>query len=292
MGRRLVNRKIEVFSLHARTEAGILEARPLMFRFQSLQPRRRILESADRLVAAPSVQAGDVNVFFTVYEGPKGMAPLIFDSGNAAERVESLGRNEVVVTKTHCLIDVVSREAFVEFNQRGAKAHDIAELIASSLRRPGKDESLQVSLNPVAESEFLAAIGRFERVRVATARVARPNYDWTDDYNNLTAIGSASDAGTVEITAYAERNRSLSSRRGIIDFIRQFVQSGRSGLKDAKVTGSRTGDSSETTLSLSHFVQHRRVQVEVSSSGHVVSRTMKEELLKFAAARRGDAKRK
>ena len=57
--------------------------------------------------------------------GPALLLTLIFNSGNAEERIEELNDKELVVTRTHGLIDFSGREAFVEFNMRGAKVSDI-----------------------------------------------------------------------------------------------------------------------------------------------------------------------
>jgi hypothetical protein len=47
-------------------------------------------------------------------------------------------------------------------------------------------------------------------LRIAALKVARPNYDWTNNYDYLSQVSAESDARNVEIVMTANRGSSLS----------------------------------------------------------------------------------
>ena len=280
-----VTKKIEAFAVHAHRANGAVNYRLLFERLEGIQKRRRILELGDKLIALPVVRVTGSECFLIAYEGPIGLKPLIFNSGNAEERIEQLQPQEVVATRTHGLIKLASRELYLEFNQRGAKATHIQELISAVVSQSDGWEGLDLAFTPMVDQDFMDAVDRFARVRIASVKLARPNVDWTDDFKHYMAIAQESDAGTFEVAAYAERGGSLSKRRGLIDFIKNVTAHELPSVTAAHITGNRQGEEAETTVSLSKFIRHRRVRVPVDDDGHVITTEMRDRLLEFAEER-------
>lgn len=279
-------RKIEAFAMHARTDAGPADYLGVFEAFKKLRSKFRIVQTPDKLVAVPRVTQGAVDSFFVVYEGPVGMSPLIFNAQNAQERIEQLDAAEVLVTKTHVLADPGRREVLVEFNARGARARDVALVIQEAVRTVDGWESLQLHFQPIAGSNFHDALGEFERVRIASLKLARPNYDWNEHYNGLSELAADSDAQTIDVSAYAERGGSLSKRRGLLRLLRDLLNNTTNAVVQAKVTGNRTGEPGETTISLENFIEHHRVQVAMTNDGHVETADMREQLFRYLEERR------
>ena len=285
-------RKLEVFRLHCREGEDELDYGEVFARLSKAKKSVRQLEIGDKLLALPSIRFHDVRklVEFTAYEGPVGVNPLIYDAGTGSERFEELTDKQVVATRTYGVIDLKEREAIIEYNQRGAKAHDIAMLLEETGRKVGLGPEFAVEINPTVDESFLASLERFGRIKVANIKVARPNLDWTDNYEGLNKIGAESNGRMVELTVTAHRNNSLSIRGGIIQFIQQMVEERFSSLKSASVVGVRKGETAETTISLANHVVHQKTYVKVDTNGHAVSADIQEKLIEFqksrAAARR------
>ncbi len=285
MARGYTTRKLQVFALHARTTRGAAEYVELFNEIAGLAPERRVTDPDGRVIAIPTCEVRDGRAWLVAYEGDRGVSPLIFNTESAKERVQRLRSGEVVAHKTHALIDLNRREAIVEYNHRGAKAHDIAVVLEGLGREVTKDLSLAVELNPFADEEFARSIARFERIRIAMLRVARPNVDWTDHYNDLTEVANDSDARTIEVTLTANRGGSLSKQQGVVRFIRDLASKSLSILKGAKVTGTRTGESAETTVSLAHHIEHQKVNVRMTDDGHVDDIDIRQKVAAYSTAR-------
>ncbi len=271
-------RKLEVFDLHLRdgdTEVDYLEVFSALRR---ISRRQRIQDRGDRVVALPVVEVRRSTAFLVAYEGAIGVKPLLFDLLRGTQRVENLAQSEVVVTRTHALVDVKARQAIVEYNQRGAKASDIAEAIEDIVRRHTGWSSMVVELNPVADVKFDEAIRAFRRIRLASVKLVRPNSTWEEHANTLTALATESQARTIEVGASAEVAQSLPKQAGIVRLILDLLRERRSQVRGAHVTGQRDQDAEETTVSLAHYTEHRRVPVSIAPDGQVDSGAIRKEL--------------
>ena len=278
-------RKLEVFKLHGRTETGTLNYKQFFAALGHVPPDERARERGSRLLAFPVLSVSQSTAWLITYEGDVGVNPLIFSSSQARERVQRLRSGEVVAYKTHVLINLTSREVIVEYNHRGAKANDIIWILEEIGRSLQGYDSLSLELNPVADEGFISAMDRFERIRLASLRVARPNIDWTDHYDNLNAVAADSEARTAEIELTAHRGGSLSKTRGIVRFIRDLARGTHSILKSARLTGVREGESESTTLSLSHHIEHQKIRARVTHDGHIDDEHIKKKMQDFLSAR-------
>jgi hypothetical protein len=280
------SRKLEAYSLHLRNDDAPVDYAQVLGVIASAPIDARQFQAGDKLVSLPSVVPTADIVELTAYEGPVGVNPLIFDAGTGAERYEALDDDQIIATRTYAIFDLSAKEAIIEFNQRGAKARDIAEVLEDTGRRFGIGERFSVELVPAADASFLEALDRFGRIKVARIRVAEPNFDWHDNFENLNMVGSESHARSVELVAVANRNDSLAKDRGAVNYIRQMILAGVRNLKGASVQGVRLGETADTTISLANFVQHQKVNVRVDQHGHVVGQEIKTKLREYLEARR------
>jgi hypothetical protein len=275
MPRGYTTRKLESFSINAhvakngtppqRVAADYAE----VFRRISTLPKEfRIAAIGNKNIAIPRCSMNGNVVKLTAYEGEDGN-PIVFNFEDATERMETLARGEQIATKTHGIIDVASRLAIIEFNQRGAKAPYIAAALEHFGRTLGEMPTLQIQFAQKIDERFVQAIDRFTRIRTATVKIARPNPGWTDHTNHFAAMADDSDADNLELTASAKRMGSLDRGKGIIAFIRDVASVAFPSLKAAKIVGIREGESAETSVSMAHHIEHQRVQVRTTDEGHV-----------------------
>lgn len=164
---RQTSRKLEVFAIHAHFGEGADGAVNYQRLFQTMAAARRLQRVANvsgKSIALPEFRVDGNIVLLTAYEGEEGN-PLFFNFENATERIEQLARGEKLASKTHCAIDIVRREAVVEYNHRGAKALDIADALATIGGQLMQWPDLAVNLTPVIDQSFLQAINSFSRIR-------------------------------------------------------------------------------------------------------------------------------
>jgi len=286
MGTTQKARKFEIFSVHARTKAGAVDSYEKLFeRIASAPPENRNHEQYDKILGLPIVSIRDGKVFLIAIEGPKGVSPLIYDSSNATMKIEKLSSAEIVGTRTHAIIDLRTREAVVEFNHRGAKASDIEYLIGHIARQFQEYDSLEFSLNMKVGKQFAEEVERFERVRVAKIKLARPNVDWNDSQETLAEIAQASNANHVSLEATAGRNQSLSKVSGLIAFLKDLGNIALSPVKGASITGVRAGETAETTVTTSQHSEHVKGTIKINPDGHADSDDVNARLMAILDAR-------
>ena len=281
------SRKLELFALHCHLDGSKTpDYHDFFKRIARAHGKVRQLQFTEKLVAIPTMRfRGADQIEIVAYEGPFGVSPLIFNAATEKERVASLEASAVVATRTHAIIDLKTREAVVEYNLRGAKAGDIAEALEAAARHLKLGDQPAVELNPVTDESFLKAIDRFGVIKLANLRVAKPNVDWTDNYNHMTAVASESNARTIEISVSAQRADTLSRDQGLMQYIRAMVTERLSALKGARVVGVRTGESAPTTVSLAKHIQHQKVLIEVDEHGHVVTSDILKRMRAYLDAR-------
>jgi hypothetical protein len=232
------------------------------------------------------VRAKERIVEFIAYEGPVGVNPLIFDASTGTERFEPLTGKQVIATRTYGVVDLENRETIIEYNHRGAKAHDITVLLEEAGRKSGMGAQFAVEINPTVDDSFLAALDRFGRIKLANMKVARPNFDWTDNYEGLNQVGADSNGRTVDLTVVAHRSDSLAKDQGIVQYIRDMINGKVSSLKGASVEGVRQGEVAETRISLGNYVIHQKISVKVDANGHAVTDDIQSKLVAFLLSRR------
>jgi hypothetical protein len=270
MARGYTTRRLEVFSLHVRDGQAVVDYEQFFRDLSLVRKSDRSYKVGDKLIALPVLTVRkNKHLQLMAYEGEPGVAPLFYNIDSGAERYATLRGREVVATKTHGLIDLVTREAIIEYNQRGAKTDDIALALEEAARSINGYEEITVELNPVADKSFVAAIQSFARIKIGMLKIARPNLTWTKYQNFLSATAEDSDAHTVSVSMYAERGKTLSRTAGLVKFIIDLASHPISVLKGASVTGVRPNEQGDTTITLAHHFEHTRVNVQKTARGHV-----------------------
>jgi hypothetical protein len=286
VARRWAERRLYLFSLHAHLGSEAVEDyRELFAKIASLRVTNRALTTADSLTALRTVDLEGDYVKLVVYEGPPGIAPLIFDLSHNEERITRLTSREVMATRTHAIVNLKNRDVAVEYNQRGAKARDIAELLALAGKRRRGWTNLIVELAPVASPDFAKAIDEFQTIKIASLNVVRPNLNWIKEKRHADAIAEESNGNRVEIAVFAGGGDGLNKRRGMVGLIRGLTRERRSNLKDASVTGRRLNETADTTISLERHLEHRIVRVARGEGGHPERASVEAALIEFLQAR-------
>lgn len=279
-------KKLEVFKIQAHVGEHALEDQyqALFEAIAGLPREERIKLYRERVLAMPYIDIGKRYITFTVYDGELEIPPLIFNTMTSNERFETLRKGEAVVSKTHGGIDLKSREVIVEYNHRGAKASDIADLIQDVASSLENYKDLTLNFVPLPTASFTEAINRFERIRLASLRVVRPNMDWTPELNNITKLASDSQARSIEVSMSAQKGRSLAVNNGIIRLLKQIADAVELIVKGAKVTGTRRGEKTETTVSLKNHIEHLKVSVK-KTNGQIDEGDIFQEITDFLNSR-------
>jgi hypothetical protein len=285
MTRGFTTRRLQVFSLQIALRDGTQANYHSFFKHVFSHRENRSLEIGDRVIIIPKAVVTDATVSFKAYEGERGIQPIIFNTETDAERVAKLERAELLVTTTHAIINLRTREAIVEYNHRGAKASQLADVLEHVAPMASKDYvGIHVSLTPVVDEEFVKAISNFSRIRVASVKLAEPNQDWYDDHHELTKIAGDSGGKSIAVQVFASRAQSLDSKKGIIPLLKKWISKATSPVEAASVTGTRGQESSETTISLAHHIEHQRVSVRLEE-GRVVEEDIEDRMRAFLTDR-------
>jgi hypothetical protein len=285
MARGYTTRRLQVYSLQVALKDGTQVNYHAFFKDLESHRENRSLEVGDRVIIIPKIAIRDDSAFFVSYEGERGIQPIIFNTETDAERVAGLEKEELLVTKTHALINLDTREAIIEYNHRGAKALQLAEVLEHIAPKASATYAgVHVSLTPVADEEFLRAISKFKRIRVASVKLAEPNQDWNDDHHALTKFAGDSEGRSISVQIFASRGHSLASDRGLIPLLKRWISKVASPVEAASVTGTRGEETSETTISLAHHIEHQHVSVKLEE-GRVAEDDIEERMRSFMADR-------
>ena len=281
--------KIELYSLSAHVRGRSVDYRRLLRALRGVPLDKRVRETLDRVYALSQVNYGRRYVHLEVLEGPKGYDPRIFNVQKQSERIEELGESEVLVTKTHCAFDAQRRLAAVEYSHRGAKASHVALLLAKCLRGSSWPE-LNIELTPVPKSSFLRALKDLDQVKVASVTMARPNFDWEDDGEELAEeLADESEARTVRVEMHAPIGGGLARNKGLVQYIRRAAQRVFPTLKSAFVIGTRADGKGRTRVSLSKYTENTRVTVDKDRHGHASTAGLRAAMNEYLGDYRSDA---
>jgi hypothetical protein len=252
-----------------------------------LKPHERTFATQEKVVAIPTLQVFKSGlVRLQAYEGAPDVQPLIYDADEGSERIARVRDSEVVATKTHAFFDMSTREVVIEYNHRGAKAQDIAAVLGAAARRIPAWQGVYVDLVPQIDRAFIDELDRFDRIRLASVRLARPNVDWSDFRNKFNEFAADSNAQSGQVEMNAGRGESLSKDDGVVSALREIAQADVGVVKNAVIRGTRPGESAETSLTLHDHKAHQRVSARTDEHGHVDDQDIESKLRSFARARR------
>jgi hypothetical protein len=197
-----------------------------------------------------------------------------------------------MATRTHAVVNLKNRDVAVEYNHRGAKARDIAHLLAVAGRRRLKWKDLNVELAPVAAPDFAKQIDDFDTIKLASLNIVRPNLNWNKEKRHADALADESNGQRVEIAVFAGFGDGLAKRKGIVALIKGLSREQRSNLRNATVTGRKKGEHSDTRISLERHLEQRNVRVKLGEGGHPQTASVERRLIEFLEARERQHKRR
>jgi len=284
--------KLELYSLSAHVRGRAVDYKRLFAALRGVPLESRVRETLDRVYALSNVSYGKRFIHMEVLEGPKGYDPRIFNMKQQSERIEELGENEVLVTKTHCAFDPSRRVASIEYVHRGAKASHVALLLSSCLRGPSWPD-LDLELSPVPKPSFLRALKDLDQIKIASVTMARPNFDWEDDGEELAEeIADESEARAVTIEVHAMVGGGLARGKGLVQYIRRAARRVFPTLKSAYVEGTRTDGKGRNRVSLSKYTEHTRVTIDKDRHGHVSTSGVRAAMSEYLSSYEADTDQK
>ncbi|KAB7786363.1 hypothetical protein [Methylorubrum populi] len=282
---RRVSRKLELFSVHAHNNNEEIDYKKIVSTFKALPRSLRITKIGNMVFGFPVVTEMEGIYFMQVLEGDPEATTLIFDRATGRASETELADSELISQATHLVIHPEKRLAAIEYVRRGAKAVQIGPAIASVLKSNTSDfRLLDLEFPPKIAKGFSEQIATFERIRVASLRITRPNASWTDHYTDLSDLMETSGGEKAEIDVRAGRGASLEKNKGIVQVIKEISEDEHPYIEEAAITGTRANESAETVVRSSTHILHTRVSVEANNSGEVYDNSIRSKLVSFISS--------
>lgn len=276
-----VSRKLELFTMHAHG-MPIMDYSKIFKAFASLPRGRRISNVNGIYIGFPHVIEIEGGYFIQAMEGDPDALQLIFDLSTGEAKESNLGVEEIFGQATHFVIAPDSRSVAIEYVRRGAKALLLGPSIAEIIRQNFPEyNKIQLEFLPKIERGFLEEINSFDRIRIASIRIKKPNASWTDHYSDLSDLMDSSDGDKASLDVRAGRGESLRKNDGIVKVIKDIAEDKYPYIEDAAVTGTRRDEGAETTVRSRSHVVHSRVVVEADNTGAAYDTSIRKKLLEF-----------
>ena len=250
-------RTLTAYIIHARSRDGVIDYVDFFTRLAALDYSQRQVTRAQEAVAIPLAQQSDDKFVFRVVVGVPGAAPVLFDVATGRSRLGRVRATEFVESSSVVVVDPTRRVVVIERRRPGVPIPTLERLLSRLGRTLGAGPGLTVSLTPIPSESFLAEIEGLARIRRAEVSVARPNYDWTDAAAKIAALGAESNAADMELVATAPRGESLAPNAGVMADVRSLAQRAITPIRDARITGRRSDQGREVTVSLDKHVQKK-----------------------------------
>lgn len=257
-------RALYAYSIHGRGSSGeVIDYVALMeVLAEASSILRRATINQEEVVLLRDVQRNGQVWELRFLSGSNQESLTLFDIENDQERDDPRSAGEIVVRPTFLYLNPETRFVVLERHRQGLSPSEIARALGIIGTAIGFDDDLVVDLNPVTAESFLEELEQFDRIRQASVTVARPNYDWTENANALTAYAEESDGQTAELEISASRGGSLAKDRGIVQDIRELVRHAIGPLKKVKIVGRHTDETRERTLSLASHQERQFVPID------------------------------
>jgi hypothetical protein len=275
-----VTRKFEAYAMHAHQDTPAVYA-DLFRRLSEVPRQRRQVKIADLVIGFPIVEADGPRYFIQSVEGGDSSA-LVYNVDTGRTRENILGASELLSEASHMVVAPTKRRAVIEYVRRGPKAALISVAIEGILRGAYPElGNLNFEMTPVIAKNFVSEINSFDRIRLARIRVAKPNAGWTDHYTGLSDLMEESGGDKGEIGVRAIDGRSLNRNAGVVKAIKDVVADAQPYLDDASVTGTREGETAETTIRAKKHIVHTKASVEADDAGVASAEDIRTRLTRF-----------
>lgn len=275
------NRPLHAFAIHGRARGELLDYQSFFLALSSVPAKRRQTSVGEYVVAITAMEeVADDRWAMRFVSGTEGLAPLYFDPESGQESTADLG-TKVVADASWVFVDTRSRMVVVDRGRPGVAVRVIEKALSILGRELGLSPDLVVSLTPVTGPGFLKELDSYDRIREAAVVVSRPNYNWSDSADQLSGYAADSNAQRFDVVASAVRGESLSKDKGIVADIKSLASRRLSAIFDVRIRGRRSGQTQETTLSLSKHQEKRFVAVARNAPGSAVRSAIQEESTSF-----------
>ena len=274
-------RSLYAYSLHGRSDDEVLDYDAFFAALSEADVLERQTAVGDETVALTAVERRSGNRWALRFvSGREGLPPLFYDPVSGTESTADLG-SSFVATASWVFLDASTRIVIAERTRPGVSIGAIARALSHLGRELGIAPRLVIDLNPVASPGFLAELDRFDRIRQAAVVLTRPNYNWSDSSTELSGYADESNAGTVDVTMSAGRGQSLARNEGIVADIKSLTSKLVGPIKNLRITGTRTGESKETSVSLAKHQEKRFVTVDEGGSAAAIRDTLESMAMNF-----------
>ncbi|HVW55565.1 MAG TPA: hypothetical protein VHC00_07785 [Rhizobiaceae bacterium] len=274
-------RKIELYAIHAHETRTFTYDR-LFEALSKIPAPQRVFDVHGYVVGFPVVAKYRGGYFIQATEGDPDAAALVFDRSTGQTRETDLRGSEVLSQATHMFVSPEERRASIEYVRRGVKAVMLGPAIEGVLSQNIQElRRLRIEFTPRTTEDFVREIQEFERIRLAAIRITKPNASWTDHYTQLSELMDDSRGEKVEIDVRAGRGESLKKNSGIVRVIKQVANDDQPYLDEAIITGTRTNETTETTIRASQHIQHTRVSVDSDEAGVPLQQSIRSALTDF-----------
>ena len=277
-----VTRKFEAYAMHMHQDTPAAYA-DIFRRLAEVPRQRRQVKISDVVVVVgfPIVEADGQRYFIRAVEGGDSAA-LVYNVETGRTRENILGDAEVLTEAAHFVVAPAKRRAAIEYVRRGPKAWLLGVAIEGILKTNYPELSdFNFEFTPIIGDNFISEINSFKRIRMAHIRVTKPNVGWTDHYTALSDLMEESGGDKGEIGVRAIDGKSLSRNAGVVKVIKDIVSDEQPYLDDASVTGTREGETAETTIRARKHIVHTRNTVQTDDAGVASPEDVRTKLVRF-----------
>lgn len=150
----------------------------------------------------------------------------------------------------------------------GVRSGITANLLEKYFRKVSSDSfgRISVEISPLTSPSFIEEIEQFERIRLASIEVGRPNYGFNDLENALFSTADASDAQSASLSAKAPRGESLNKNEGIVDVIKETVETPNPSVRNVVIEGRKPGASRDQRVTLEKHQERTDISINESQS--------------------------
>jgi hypothetical protein len=253
------NRAIDLYSLAARTPAGLVDYENFFARLADQSVRDlQVQIRATLTVAVAALYREEELLHLELISGNPVETPLVYDQATGELAEGNLGSNRWVAQRNLVTISPKRRLVTLERRRPGVSRINIEDFFEQVGERIGYP-SATFNLTPVFEESFLHELDQFERIRIASISITQPNPSFKDTAGSAADIAAESGGQTAEVGVKAARGQSLRTDAGIVAGIRDAASTERSGIQEAKITGRRQGEDGESTLRLTKHAVRARI---------------------------------
>lgn len=256
---------IRFYSLHIRSESEIVNYVEFFEAVGGAQGSE-VQVSADYTTVLDKFEIENRIVEMVFLGGDTTAQTVYYDRSEGGAVVESSSNRRWAAKPTRVVVDLTDDNRIVALESiRGGVTPTLFERYLERVEVTGFPNR-SVDVPPLAAESFIDEIDDFERIRLASVEVARPNIDWSDHANNLYELADESGAQSSTAKVKAPRGESLNKHGGLIGVIREVVTSGNSSIKNATITGRKPGDVKDRQVSLTNHHEKSSAEIDQTTS--------------------------